>query len=63
MQVTNTGNTTGDWVVTQTISGTINNLWNANWTPQGSTIKASGMDWNKTLAPGAMAEFGFCASR
>ncbi|CBA15392.1 conserved hypothetical protein [Xanthomonas albilineans GPE PC73] len=63
VQVTNTGNTTGDWVVTQTISGTINNLWNANWTPQGSTIKASGMDWNKTLAPGAMAEFGFCASR
>ncbi len=63
VQVTNTGSTAGNWSVTQTISGKINNLWNANWAQSGSKLSASGMDWNKTLAPGAMAEFGFCAGR
>ncbi|WP_045726868.1 cellulose binding domain-containing protein, partial [Xanthomonas sp. GPE 39] len=63
VQVTNTGTSTGNWSTAVTVSGTINNLWNAVWTQSGSTLSATGMDWNKTLAPGAMAEFGFCASR
>ncbi|KAB7780184.1 hypothetical protein CEK66_04710, partial [Xanthomonas sp. LMG 12460] len=45
------------------ISGTVNNLWNATWKQSGTTLSASGVDWNKTLAPGATAEFGFCAAR
>ncbi|WP_200894006.1 cellulose binding domain-containing protein [Xanthomonas sp. MUS 060] len=63
VQVTNTGTSAGNWAISQPISGRINNLWNAIWTQSGSTLNAAGMDWNKTLAPGAMAEFGFCASR
>ncbi|WP_235429741.1 cellulose binding domain-containing protein [Xanthomonas sp. GPE 39] len=63
VQVTNTGTSAGNWSISQPISGTINSLWNAIWTQSGSTLSAAGMDWNKTLAPGAMAEFGFCASR
>ncbi|WP_045726654.1 cellulose binding domain-containing protein, partial [Xanthomonas sp. GPE 39] len=63
VQVTNNGGTAGNWSLTQTISGTVNNLWNATWTQSGSTLSTSGLDSNKTLAPGAMTEFGFCANR
>ncbi len=63
MQVTNNGTTAGDWKVTQTISGTVNNLWNAKWKQSGTKLSSNGVDWNKTLAPGATAEFGFCAGR
>ncbi len=63
VQVTNTGGTAGNWSLTQTISGKVNNLWNATWTQSGSTLSTSGLDSNKTLAPGAMTEFGFCANR
>ncbi len=63
MQVTNNGTTAGDWTVTQTISGTVNNLWNAKWTQSGTTLNTSGLDSNKTLASGQMTEFGFCANR
>jgi endoglucanase len=63
VQVTNTGSASGNWAVTVSISGTVNTLWNASWSQSGSTLNASGVDWNKTLAPGASAEFGFCAAR
>ena len=63
VRVTNQGNTTGNWAINIPVSGTINNLWNATWTQAGSNLNASGVDWNKTLAPGAAAEFGFCAAR
>lgn len=63
VQVTNGGSTTAAWSVTLSISGTVSNLWNAAWSQSGSTLSASGVDWNRTLAPGAMAEFGFCAVR
>jgi endoglucanase len=63
VQVTNSGSATGNWAITLSISGTVNNLWNATWSQSGTTLHAAGVDWNKTLAPGAMAEFGFCAAR
>jgi endoglucanase len=63
VRVTNQGTAAGNWAITIPVSGTINNLWNATWTQAGSNLNASGVDWNKTLAPGAAAEFGFCAAR
>lgn len=63
VRVTNQGGSTGDWAVSLPVSGTINNLWNAVWQQAGGQLNASGVDWNKTLAPGASAEFGFCAAR
>lgn len=63
VNVVNMGGAPGEWTVTTQVSGTINNLWNAQWTQQGSQLTASGLHWNKTLAPGAAAEFGFCAQR
>lgn len=62
-QVVNTGNKTAPWQVSMTISGHVNNLWSGQWSQNGSTLTVSGLDWNKTLAPGAMAEFGYCAAR
>ena len=63
VKVSNLGSASGNWAVTLPISGKVNNLWNAVWTQSGSNLNASGVDWNKTLAPGAAAEFGFCAAR
>ncbi len=63
VQVTNSGAAAGDWTVSIGVQGTVNNLWNAVWAQSGSTLQASGVSWNRTLAPGGTAEFGFCAAR
>lgn len=63
VKVTNTGTATGNWAITIPVIGTINNLWNATWTQAGGNLSAYGVGWNQTLAPGAAAEFGFCAVR
>lgn len=63
VQVTNTGGSSGAWAITLNVAGTVNNLWNATWSQSGATLRASGVEWNRTLAPGASAEFGFCAVR
>lgn len=63
VQIHNTGAAAGNWALSTQVQGRINNLWNAVWQQQGSQLTASGVDWNKTLAPGARAEFGFCAQR
>ena len=63
MLITNTGSTGGDWAIQLTTRGSINNLWNAVWSQSGTRLTASGVSWNKTLAPGAQAEFGYCATR
>ncbi|EWS78053.1 hypothetical protein AF72_07780 [Xylella taiwanensis] len=66
VQVTNTGNSRNTWTVQVPMKGKVENLWNAQWSQNGTTLTASGMDWNKTLAPSGMpnstAEFGFCGS-
>ena len=63
VQVINTGNATSNWAITVPVGGTINNLWNATWSQTDGNLSASGVSWNQTLAPGATAEFGFCATR
>ncbi|MFH9675939.1 cellulase family glycosylhydrolase [Streptomyces sp. NPDC017405] len=36
--------------------------WNATWAQSGSTVSATGVDWNRTLATGASADLGFMGS-
>ncbi|MGZ8218613.1 cellulase family glycosylhydrolase [Methylomagnum sp.] len=51
------------WRTAFTAQGGINNLWNAAHTQTGDQVAATGLGWNGTLAPGASAQFGFCADR
>jgi endoglucanase len=36
--------------------------WNATWSQSGSTLSATAVDWNRTLATGATADLGFVGS-
>lgn len=58
VQVTNSGTGSGSWSISLPVTGT----WNVTWSQSGSTLKASGVDCNRTLAAGATAQFGFCAA-
>jgi len=61
--VKNSGPTPVVWKVQVTIQGRVNNLWNADWTQTGTTLSASGKDYNKTVAPNGTQAFGYCAVR
>jgi endoglucanase len=63
VQVKNGSTTTQTWRVVVQIEGSIYTLWNAVWQQSGSSLTASGVSWNATLAPGATAQFGYCANR
>lgn len=52
-----------DWKITLTIEGKPTSVWNANWSQSGSTVTASGVDWNRTVQPGGTQPWGFCAAR
>jgi len=41
---------------------TINSAWNGTLSQAGSLASVKGVDWNRTLAPGASASFGFTAN-
>lgn len=51
------------WTTSFTIQGTVSNLWNGVYTQAGDRVDAAGAEWNKILAAGASAQFGFCANR
>lgn len=65
IRITNTSETAIDgWAVSWEYSGgtTISNLWNANL--DGSNpYTAGGLDWNSTILPGQIVEFGFQADK
>ena len=63
VKVRNTGSTAGEWLLITPIEGHVNSLWSALWLQQDNLLGAIGLDWNRTLAPGASTEFGFCAQR
>ena len=63
VQVTNTGASAAPWVFTKDLNGTISSLWSAAWTQKGNTLTVTGFDWNRTLAPGAKTEFGYCVNK
>jgi endoglucanase len=51
------------WATHVTVQGTISQLWNAGATVTDGAVRFTGVDWNRVLAPGASAQFGFCATR
>jgi hypothetical protein len=61
--VTNGTNGPVEWKTAFTIEGVIGSIWNASYTQAGNQVNASGVDWNRILASGATADFGFCANR
>lgn len=61
--VRNSGTAPLTWTATATVAGTLSSQWNAVVTVTNGTLSAVGVDWNKTLQPGATAQFGFCANR
>ncbi len=63
VNVSNPNTTPLNWTVSLSIAGKVSTLWNATWSQSGATLTASGVDWNRTLAPGATTQFGFCANR
>jgi hypothetical protein len=62
-KVVNNGTEAVVWSTTFTVPGTVSSLWNAEYTQTGDQVKANGVEWNRVLAAGASASFGFCAER
>ncbi len=52
-----------DWAVRIPVSGTVYNAWDSQVTQVGNELSVQGAAWNRTLQPGASAQFGFCANR
>ncbi len=63
ISVTNWDSSSIVWSFNIEVNGTIYDLWNANYTQEGSKVSVSGVSWNRTLVPNEKAEFGFCANR
>jgi endoglucanase len=63
VKVKNTTPNTLNWKTTVALEGTVKNVWNATYTVTGTQMAAVGVAYNKTLAPQATAEFGFCATK
>ncbi|MEZ4370377.1 MAG: DUF1592 domain-containing protein [Polyangiaceae bacterium] len=60
VNVTNTGGANVTWTIELDVAGTLDNYWNAVATASGSKTRFSGVDFNRTLAPGEVASFGYC---
>jgi hypothetical protein len=60
--VTNTmSRTINQWKVVMNVGTAVQNArWQANFTQSGSTLTATNLSSNGTLAPGAQTTFGFC---
>lgn len=61
--VRNVGTSTVVWDVTLTIEGRANQAWNVVWSQTGNKLKASGLDWNRTIEPNSTRDWGYCADR
>jgi endoglucanase len=61
--VTNTTAARTVWSTQLAVQGSITQIWNATASGLIGTVRFAGVDWNRELAPGASAAFGFCAFR
>lgn len=62
--ITNNSNAPVTWNVSVMVDGTVNNLWNGDWSQSGSTLTVRGLNWNSQIQPGQTeSSVGFCASR
>lgn len=52
-----------EWTTRFSVQGTVRGLWNAVYAQHGDEVSATGAGWNKFLASGTSASFGFCAER
>ena len=61
IKITNTGTAPLTWALKFDFSAgqKLSSGWSADWSQTGSTISATGLSWNATLAPGASTEIGF----
>ncbi|MEV5322195.1 cellulase family glycosylhydrolase [Streptomyces sp. NPDC052687] len=65
VKVTNLGAPVNGWTLKFALPDAGQKLvqgWNATWSQSGSTLSATGVDWNRTLATGATADLGFVGS-
>jgi endoglucanase len=65
IRITNTGTTAlSGWTLGFTFpSGQLlSSGWSATWTQTGTSVSATALSWNGTLAPGAVVEVGFNAT-
>jgi cellulase/cellobiase CelA1 len=49
-----------DWSVELTIDGTLTDHWNCNASATTGKVTFTGAEWNRSVAPGATAQFGYC---
>ncbi|SJM95404.1 glycoside hydrolase family 5 protein [Crenothrix polyspora] len=63
VNVTNNTVNKVEWTTLFKVPGIIKSFWSGIYTKTGDDVKASGLDWNKILNPGAYASVGFCADR
>ncbi len=65
VKITNLGAPVTGWSLKFALPDTGQKLvqgWNATWSQSGSTVTAAGVDWNRTLGTGAVADLGFTGS-
>ena len=65
VKVTNLGDPVTGWSLGFTFPTTAQRVtqgWNATWSQSGSTVTATGVDWNRTLGTGAATDLGFVGS-
>ena len=61
--VTNPNMQTIAWEITFELDGNLSSLWSAEYHVSGNTVTATGVSWNRELAPQDSTSFGFCATR
>jgi hypothetical protein len=63
--VSNPNDTQEEWNISFNAGGLINNIWNANYSQDKTTLEttARGVDWNSVIEPHSSRDFGFCADK
>ena len=49
------------WRVEVPVKGEIEKVWNANYQLKGGKLVATGVEWNRVVAPHQKREFGYCS--
>jgi cellulose 1,4-beta-cellobiosidase len=60
-QLRNTTAAPVTWSVPLEVRGKMNNHWQCKVTGESGQVMFTGEDYNQTIPPNGMAEFGFCA--
>lgn len=63
VRLTNKGGGSVTWSARIPKQGTLYNSWSSSLRTEGNEWVFTGVDWNKTLAPGSTTDFGYCANK